>query len=926
MSHPGARLPGAASSGFAQPPSARAGGQPRAGGAAQQRRRRPTTVADLEASLKSATATPQAVCEDVERFLASASDKYSYGAFFERCFPQLLTRLYSFDTPARAWVATARGQAGVAVAALLRPQGPLMRAARFVDADDARPLAFYFPTERLPKRTQAALRSDQQAAELGRSAWHLRGRLERRAAGQWAVRLNTVDYLLFWTAYYAVRSGASPSRSVGTGSSSAAGAGAAGAAQKLEAAAAAAAGALSGRVTAATQALQSHLKPLVSSGQASAAPQPPKPDPWAERHPYKAIVRALLRHMIPPLDGGRSDGSGEFFGAGNARGVGGSQASRSPGALPALPVATAAETNLLLAIIMEFWLEDLSPEALRSLDGLGGCAGAMPPAAALPRSPPTFGGGEQAASRPMYPVLPSVNSAYAPIPTVTFPSAEVIDVLQELVEHLHTTGHSAGAGGGSLGYHTQAGRMGGTGPLEVLSVQMQQLQRPLYCTLCHIFASWPADGVRVGVRSMTVVAWLWRAYLLPWQYYRGKLVDGEPAPSAGLRLGGSSASSGGHFDVRWTRWVLANLPFYVTLLQHVVVCCCRRATSDREAERESAINNLGRALRIFKDEPKLLALVERGWRAYVAYVGAGAAAAGSGAVSAAVDACGAMGAEAKAIGEALPVVHSQLAKWDGKLLREALGGEAAAAATLPPATPLGGIGGLGGRATPATPLPAAAAAPAHLSRLDIFGEHGLPQVMRQLAQRLTADARRGRTVRKDAVKQLAAAAEVVCHDASLKSLLEAAIAGAKTSKSRTTRDTEREEGLSPGDKQERAPGALPMPAFLAVRARKLPFGMRLKGAPPGYRGDWMRRPIAANEVGFLVRALVALSDRVNGSMALQQYGVRSDLRFLAEHAMLATVAAALLLSMLLPVLWAWGARLLLCALLVAASVQKQRLE
>jgi hypothetical protein len=61
-------------------------------------------------------------------------------------------------------------------------------------------------------------------------------------------------------------------------------------------------------------------------------------------------------------------------------------------------------------------------------------------------------------------------------------------------------------------------------------------------------------------------------------------------------------------------------------------------------------------------------------------------------------------------------------------------------------------------------------------------------------------------------------------------------------------------------------------------------------------------------------------------MALQQYGVRSDLRFLAEHAMLATVAAALLLSMLLPVLWAWGARLLLCALLVAASVQKQRLE
>ena len=35
-----------------------------------------------------------------------------------------------------------------------------------------------------------------------------------------------------------------------------------------------------------------------------------------------------------------------------------------------------------------------------------------------------------------------------------------------------------------------------------------------------------------------------------------------------------------------------------------------------------------------------------------------------------------------------------------------------------------------------------------------------------------------------------------------------------------------------------------------------------------YKGDWMRRPVGSNEVGWLVRLLLALSDRLNHALYL----------------------------------------------------------
>lgn len=37
-----------------------------------------------------------------------------------------------------------------------------------------------------------------------------------------------------------------------------------------------------------------------------------------------------------------------------------------------------------------------------------------------------------------------------------------------------------------------------------------------------------------------------------------------------------------------------------------------------------------------------------------------------------------------------------------------------------------------------------------------------------------------------------------------------------------------------------------------------------------YKGDWLTRPIASNEVGLLVRVLVAMSQRVNRLLGLDQ--------------------------------------------------------
>eukprot|EP00798_Chlamydomonas_sp_ICE-L_P029151 gene29153-32372_t len=37
-----------------------------------------------------------------------------------------------------------------------------------------------------------------------------------------------------------------------------------------------------------------------------------------------------------------------------------------------------------------------------------------------------------------------------------------------------------------------------------------------------------------------------------------------------------------------------------------------------------------------------------------------------------------------------------------------------------------------------------------------------------------------------------------------------------------------------------------------------------------YQGDWMKRPIASNEIGFLVRILVKISDAINHILGLDK--------------------------------------------------------
>ena len=458
-------------------------------------------------------------------------------------------------------------------------------------------------------------------------------------------------------------------------------------------------------------------------------------------------------------------------------------------------------------------------------------------------------------------------SAYQTLPSVAFPSAEVIDSLQELVIHMHSAGHSMGGsaiGGGGGQYRpptSMAGPMAaGALPAEVLSPHLQQLQRPLYRTLRHMFHSWHKKGTKAGVSSFTVVLWMWRSYLQPWTYYR----DQQASHALGLpfKLGANS----GRFNPAWNPWLLANLPFYVALLSHIVVCCSHRMVSDDDTERESGINNMGRALRVFKEEPKMLEFIEQAWNAYVAYAGAGAS--GAGAQAAAMRASGAGQTEAKEIAEAMPLVHSQMLDWDPEMLREALG---EGAVPLPPAdakasafSPGQGTAS-GGFSTPVQP--SRERVEPKLARLDVFGKQGLRHVLHLLAGRLKDDTRRGRVPKSEGLKQLAAAAAVVCHDESLKALLESS--GSRDNKGKAdgkATKTTRETPSPTGPDYSRVPGALPMTWSVGTPKEDDGHPVRVFGAtlftwhnpftinkltheaPPGYKGDWMRRPIAANEL------------------------------------------------------------------------------
>ncbi|GBF95518.1 hypothetical protein Rsub_07868 [Raphidocelis subcapitata] len=511
----------------------------------------------------------RAACIAVEECIAANKDNLR--GFFELCFPALLKRIFGYDDGETSWLNAAarpgRDADGAALSRLLAPGGALLRAVRAADA--GRLIHFLFPPERLPAHTQELLQTAGGRAELER--WpQYRGRLRAEAGGRCQVMLNMYEYFMFWAAFYVLRGtrgheGARPDAPAGR----------------------ARAGQLYENV-------RSYGATLLSSlGQAYTGS-------GAQRHPYFKLLRAHLEDALPrPRGGDGSSGASAPAPPPSADGRGGSAggaalAGRLGGALSGGGAAgggggaaAAAPGELLLSILIEFWFTDggepippdPAPGGSRAPSPSGGGAGGGGGAAAAPLggqdSGPLLGGGGGGGAAPAPRVSGGggggAGAAAPPLRAFSYlpPSEEL--AMTQVVKYVYVTEppapdrppapvqgraawlplspvqtHPLPQGRLSVPLHAAAV------PLACASPETQAgaaVARKLYRFLRRAFAQWQPTSAA----SMTPVLKLWLVVLAPWSSatYEDTLVlkglgAGPSAPAgAGAGAGGAPGAGAG---------------------------------------------------------------------------------------------------------------------------------------------------------------------------------------------------------------------------------------------------------------------------------------------------------------------------------------------------------------------------------------------
>ncbi|GLI62983.1 hypothetical protein VaNZ11_005840 [Volvox africanus] len=151
-------------------------------------------------------------CRAVEECLANNRDNLR--GFFDKPFSNLLRHIFGYGDADASWLnIVSKGHEGDARALvnLLAPDGKLFAA--MAQADSDRLVEYIFPTERLPAHTQELLKEPQGYGIKLLGTWpQYRGRIRSDATGHPQVYLNLFEYFMFWTAFYVLRGSGNDTR------------------------------------------------------------------------------------------------------------------------------------------------------------------------------------------------------------------------------------------------------------------------------------------------------------------------------------------------------------------------------------------------------------------------------------------------------------------------------------------------------------------------------------------------------------------------------------------------------------------------------------------------------------------------------------------------------------------------------------------
>jgi hypothetical protein len=828
--------------------------------------------------------------------------------------------------------------ATAALAAFLHPQGPLLSAVAWADADGG--VTYTFPEEQLPERTKRLLRGGPQAVASLRESLPYSQCLEAAPSGGATtsgrappVRLTPGLYFLFWLACAPGRPGGRSLRLGATevdpvvGPPRGAAGGAHGHSQPLGGAKEKLTHAVGAGASLLQSVLHNSSSPGAPHGGAQAAqaatpggssslqtPASPLPGAGAKLgHPYRDLLQGLLNQLAPVAPSGSSS-TGATPLAGNT----GGQPAQQPGGVQTLGGGLRVSGDMLVAICRDFWLSDPDDVPPSPPPHGGGAtapgASQLIPGAGLQRG--VSGQFQQGAMQQQQPNGGSGARSWAFSP----PQEDRVAAIRILVTHFHavlppcgtpppppgtaqlspvpSTGFRTSQHGSTNALLSPRGHLAPSSgclpsPLALacgLHPLGATLHRPLFTLLSKCFTSWPPDSHA----DMGSVLRLWAAVLTPWAF---------ASPQQLAAAGGVSAAG----ESPWSAYVAATSPFSLALTQHFAAHCCRRvqvAPSDALSRAERGLAPLAALgdslLHVLRD-------VEAGHNAAVADAQAGTP-----------GAAGALpgGGAWTALGHRLAAT---LGEWEGKAGSSSALEAAHLLSASPPRTPLpgafGGGGGLrlggmmGSPSSPhaGTPAAAAAAAP-QLAPLVVFDPHaGVGQWLAWMVERYDE--------RCEAVPGGQHSTHHGLHVPHRRPDTRARLVNAIWVVTRVKvpppQQVHTPGGQQGGGSDAAAAAALRLsrPGIASRMWADQDLGVRSNG--PGDAMAWATMPIASFEIPSLVRLLVPLSLRINAALGLTSdvpppwvtalplpeawhrkvATWRVNLRFLAETATLGWLAA-----------------------------------